>query len=84
MTDPIYFNRALDQNLEQALSNAKSIISDLNNDGYRISESCRFCIFIKKLSEFIEKGFRLWERQSDTAILAEGIRDFAEINWSDS
>lgn len=79
MTDPIYFNRALDQNLEEALSDAKSIVSELKNDGYRISESCRFSIFIKKLSEFIEKGFGLWEQQSDTALLAEGIRDFAEL-----
>jgi hypothetical protein len=79
MTDPIYYNRAFDQNLEQALSNAKSIVSELKNDGYRVSESCRFCMFIKKLSEFIEKDFGLWERQSDISLLAEGIRDSAEL-----
>jgi hypothetical protein len=79
MTDPIYYNRALDQDIKQFLSNAKSIVSELKNDGYRISESCRFCLFIKELSEFIEKGFGLWERQFDITLLAEGIRDFTEL-----
>ena len=61
MTDPIYYNRALDQDLRKFLSNAKGIVSDLKNDGYRISESCRFCLFIKELSEFIDNGFGITE-----------------------
>jgi hypothetical protein len=80
MTDPIYYNRAHDQDLRKFLSNAKGIVSDLKNDGYRISESCRFCLFIKELSEFIDNGFGLKERQFDIALLAEGIRDFAELS----
>lgn len=55
------------------------MVSELKNDGYRISDSCRFSVFIKELSDFIENGFGLGDRRFDIALLAEGIRDFAEL-----
>jgi len=80
MTDPIYYKRHLDRDLKQVLSDAKVIISELKNDGYRISGSCRFSIFIKELSDFIKAGFGFEGHEFDIALLAEGIRDFAELS----
>lgn len=79
MTSPIFYQRPRDQGFKQFLGNANATIKELKDDGYRISASCRFSIFIKKFSEFLEDGFGLGERQYDIALLAEGLRDFAEL-----
>ena len=80
MADPVYYKRHIDRDLNQVLSNAKVIVSELKNDGYRISESCRFSIFIKELSDLMKNGFELEGHEFDITLLAEGIRDFAELS----
>jgi hypothetical protein len=80
MTTPTYYQRPLDQGFKQFLDNANAIIKELENDGYRISASCRFAVFIKEFSEFLRDGFGHGERQFDIALLVEGLRDFAELN----
>ena len=80
MADPVYYKRHIDRDLNQVLSNAKVIVSELKNDGYRISESCRFSIFIKELSDLMKNGFGLEGHEFDITLLAEGIRDFAELS----
>ncbi len=77
---PVYYKRHIDRDLNQVLSNAKVIVSELKNDGYRISESCRFFIFIKELSDLMKNGFVLEGHEFDITLLAEGIRDFAELS----
>ena len=55
-------------------------IECLGNDGYRMSTSCRFAVFIKEFSEFLRDGFGLGEHQFDIALLVEGLRNFAELD----
>ena len=79
MIEPEYHNRSFDQSFDQLLREAKSIITELKNDSYRISDSCRFSLFIKELSKFIEENYGVRGQNFDLALLAEGVRDFAEL-----
>lgn len=79
MNQPFYFNRALDQSFEDFLSEAKETISQLSDDGFRISPSCRFSIFPEKLRRFIDSNYGDSDKNYNIALLAEGVRDFAEL-----
>lgn len=80
MAEHSYHHRPLDQDLNQFLSDSIEIIDELKSDGYRISDSCRFSLFIKELSRFITCGSRTEINEIDKTLLAEGFRDFAELN----
>ena len=79
MTAPVYYNRPLDQDFKQFLADANAIINELKSDGYRISEACRFCVFVKEFSKFLENGFGLGGQPFDIALLVQGMRDASEL-----
>ena len=79
MIEPRYYNSPFDQGFDQLLEDANSIILDLKTDGYRVSDSCRFSLFTRKLSSLIKNNYGVGDQSFDLALLAEGVRDFLEI-----
>lgn len=80
MSEPSYHHRSYDCDLDQFLSDSIKIIDELKSDGYRISDSCRFSLFINELSNFIKCGSQAEARNFEMTLLSEGFRDFAELN----
>jgi len=79
MIKSVYYNRPLDQDFSQFLLEANEIITELKDDGYRISDACRFSVFIREFSIFLENSCGAGGLPFDISLLAEGIRDFAEL-----
>jgi hypothetical protein len=79
MEQPVYSQRSYDQSFEDLLSESEKSISQLADDGFRISESCRFSAFLKELRQFIDSGYGNLDNDYDIAFLAGAIRDFAEL-----
>lgn len=80
MEKPFYINQPLNQSFDSTLSESKDLLSKLSSDGFRISSSCRFSIFIQKFEKFIKTvkgGGSL--KNFDLTLLAEGNRDFSEL-----
>jgi hypothetical protein len=79
MIEPEFHQRPFDLTFQQILEEANSIILDLKSDGYRVSNSCRFSLFVSELSKFIKNNYGGRDQNFDLALLAEGVRDFLEL-----
>ncbi|MBM9514702.1 hypothetical protein [Desulfogranum marinum] len=80
MSEPFYHYRPLDRDLDLFISDSIGVIEELKSDGYRISDSSRFPLFLKELSNFIKCRSQVEFNSFDKPLLADGFRDFAELN----
>jgi len=79
MKMPDYYTYPHDRSFNDFLLQAKAILNEFRKDGYRISNSCRFSRFMSAFSNLIRDDRRLNNQKPDIALLAEGIRDFSEL-----
>jgi len=80
MSEPFYHHRPHDRDLDQFLLDSIEVIKELKSDGYRISDSSRFSVFVNELSNFINCASQVEFEKFDMTLLVEGFRDFAELN----
>ena len=79
---PINMRQSLDVDLNKFLLHSKNLLLDLSKSDIRINNSCRFSVFINKMENFMKAISKsdILIKGEEIALLAEGIRDFFEMN----
>lgn len=79
---PINMRQGLDVDFDKFLSHSKNLLLAFSNSGISINTSCRFSVFINKMENFIKAISKsdILIKGEEIALLAEGIRDFFEMN----